>query len=500
MGRFVDGTGSTLGNAFQISDGERADAQELRPDVTYDSQRDQFFVVWDSNDIDDVRGDGRVIRGAVVTPDGSVTPSILVTGEGATFFAATTAYGSTHDAHLVAYQDFFGQIHARRVEAGSLEVGDPEDIIVDGFKFTEEPDAAFDAAAGRWLVVWSGGFFGDNTRGEPDTSREVYGRSLDGNLDGSETERISHDNESGIDEAREPAVSPDTAGGGFLVVYSGAVPILSELPNGQLREARQKVLIIPEVFSRRVNGDGTVSGDAHQVSGTENADVRFDGAFEPDVWHDPNADQFLVSWTEITNVAVARGKDEFFESEVFGAKVDNGGVPIEDEQQISNHRPDGGMQFDGDRPAVTYDRNKCDYVVSWTGEEFEADEKENDQKQEIWDRAYDAPPCPTATTVAASARPPVRCASVRNFPIHLVTRRGREYEFVLVKVNGQPVQVKYGSRVEALVNLIGLPTGRFSVEIQARLKDGRTLNGVRRYFTCTKKLPPSNGLEREDAL
>jgi hypothetical protein len=141
--------------------------------------------------------------------------------------------------------------------------------------------------------------------------------------------------------------------------------------------------------------------------------------------------------------------------------------------------------------------------VSWSGEESEdTTDKEDDTKKEIWNRPYDAPACPAAATsqTAASVRAPVRCASVRNFPIHLVTRRNREYELVLVKVNGRPVQVRYGDRIEAQVNLVGLPIGRFSVEIEARLEDGRTLNGVRRYFTCTKRLPPSNNLEREDAL
>jgi hypothetical protein len=60
--------------------------------------------------------------------------------------------------------------------------------------------------------------------------------------------------------------------------------------------------------------------------------------------------------------------------------------------------------------------------------------------------------------------------------------------------------VQYGDRIRAQVNLVGLPVGRFSVQIEATLSDGRKMTGIRRYFTCTKKLPPSNGLERDDAL
>src|SRR3712207_7308981 len=51
-------------------------------------------------------------------------------------------------------------------------------------------------------------------------------------------------------------------------------------------------------------------------------------------------------------------------------------------------RSEENRQFDGELPAVTYDRSTCDYVVSWTGEELG---NGSGEKQEIWDRAYDAP-------------------------------------------------------------------------------------------------------------
>ena len=47
------------------------------------------------------------------------------------------------------------------------------------------------------------------------------------------------------------------------------------------------------------------------------------------------------------------------------------------------------------------------------------------------------------------------------------------------------MKVTYGDRVRAQVNLMGLPRGRFSVDIEARLKNGDTMKGARRYFTCT---------------
>ena len=58
------------------------------------------------------------------------------------------------------------------------------------------------------------------------------------------------------------------------------------------------------------------------------------------------------------------------------------------------------------------------------------------EKKEIWDRAYDAPPCPAGVAEQARECEPatageVRAGAARNFPIRLVRRAGREYELVL---------------------------------------------------------------------
>jgi hypothetical protein len=509
MGRFVNGASAVQGNAFQISDSEQERGRETRPDVAYDSSRNRFFVVWESTDFPDDRGSPEVIRAATVSQQAAVTPSILLTPDDRGLHDPATAYSPAGDDFLVSWNTDDGFVQIREVDAGSLALKgtEPQDITSEFNIYNNRDDTmsdvAWDAAAGRWLVVWAAQQFikcekcGPFRGADFDPTSEIYARSFDGNLGGSDLLRVPpvldfpEDFQHGT---REPAVAADEKGGGFLVVYAGGPAFNST--RGFFDDRRS------EIFARRVNADATHGGDELQVS-DPNADDEENprGSRRPDVWHDPNADQFLVTWgQDIAPVEEDPSRqDRVLQYEIFGKKVDGTGKGLEKDTQISNHNPNAENvnEFDGDLPAVTYDRTTCDYVVSWTGEEV-ADS--SDEKEEIWNRPYDAPACPAVTQTAAQSRAPVLCASVRNFPIHLVTRRGRDYEVVLVKVNGKPVQVQYGDRIRAQVNLIGLPIGRFSVEIEATLASGQKMTGVRRYYTCTKRLPPSNGLEREDAL
>lgn len=79
------------------------------------------------------------------------------------------------------------------------------------------------------------------------------------------------------------------------------------------------------------------------------------------------------------------------------------------------------------------------------------------------------------------------CASRRSFSIRLRERKGQEIESAVVRVNGKKVATRRGKRLTAPVNLKGLPSGKFTVEITAKLKNGKTKKGKRTYNTCAKK-------------
>ena len=103
--------------------------------------------------------------------------------------------------------------------------------------------------------------------------------------------------------------------------------------------------------------------------------------------------------------------------------------------------------------------------------------------------------------------PPVQvvteCRSLRRFTIRLRERRARAVRSAQVRVNGRRVAVmrrRSDHRLVAVVDLRGLPRGKYRVVITARLRDGRSARWVRSYRTCRDRLPPSNRLDHPRAL
>ena len=80
------------------------------------------------------------------------------------------------------------------------------------------------------------------------------------------------------------------------------------------------------------------------------------------------------------------------------------------------------------------------------------------------------------------------CTSRRTFKIKL-RNRGQKVVKATVIVNGKRVKVLRGKRLTSRVDLRGLPKGRFSVRIKLELANGKTLSGVRRYYTCRPGRP-----------
>lgn len=80
-----------------------------------------------------------------------------------------------------------------------------------------------------------------------------------------------------------------------------------------------------------------------------------------------------------------------------------------------------------------------------------------------------------------------RCLSRRSFGIRLRAPRGEVLVEGRVFVNGKRVRVVRGSRLRSMVNLKGLPKGRYVVKITVTTKSGKRYSGTRRYRTCTPK-------------
>jgi hypothetical protein len=80
------------------------------------------------------------------------------------------------------------------------------------------------------------------------------------------------------------------------------------------------------------------------------------------------------------------------------------------------------------------------------------------------------------------------CASRRRFPIRLIEPPGDALESARITLNGKPLRVfRRAGRLRSVVDLRGLPRGRYAVKIVAETVRGQTIKGKRRYRTCGKK-------------
>lgn len=109
----------------------------------------------------------------------------------------------------------------------------------------------------------------------------------------------------------------------------------------------------------------------------------------------------------------------------------------------------------------------------------------------------EAPPTAPAAqgTPGAAGHPTFKeCLSQRNFIIRLREAGRVHLKSADVKVNGKAVEVVPRKidgrrRLTARVDLRGLPTGQYTVDITAKTSKGGTLHGQRLYRTCSKRVP-----------
>jgi Tol biopolymer transport system component len=96
---------------------------------------------------------------------------------------------------------------------------------------------------------------------------------------------------------------------------------------------------------------------------------------------------------------------------------------------------------------------------------------------------------PPAKVAAAFGLPSAhRCLSRRRFTIHLKRPAGVTIASARITVHARTTKArKVAGRFQVLVDLRGLPKGRFKVLIVVKTRSGLTLRGARRYRTCTSR-------------
>lgn len=101
-------------------------------------------------------------------------------------------------------------------------------------------------------------------------------------------------------------------------------------------------------------------------------------------------------------------------------------------------------------------------------------------------------PLPTTQpkiTQIVSGLPPAKkgCSSRRRFPIRLKEPPGDALKSATITLGKKKLPVtESGGRLRSVVDLRGLPRGRYTLKIVARTHRGRTISGSRRYRTCGK--------------
>ena len=96
---------------------------------------------------------------------------------------------------------------------------------------------------------------------------------------------------------------------------------------------------------------------------------------------------------------------------------------------------------------------------------------------------------PRLSDIVTLPRQTGRCASRRRFAIRLREPVGDALESARITLNGRRLRVtrNAANRLGTVVDLRGLPRGRYRVAIVAETVRGRTIRGSRRYRTCGKR-------------
>lgn len=96
---------------------------------------------------------------------------------------------------------------------------------------------------------------------------------------------------------------------------------------------------------------------------------------------------------------------------------------------------------------------------------------------------------PKLSDIVTLPRQTGRCASRRRFAIRLREPPGDALESARVTLNRRSLRVRRNAanRLTTVVDLRGLPRGRYRVAIVAETVRGRTIRGSRRYRTCGKR-------------
>jgi RTX calcium-binding nonapeptide repeat (4 copies)/Putative metal-binding motif len=222
--------------------------------------------------------------------------------------------------------------------------------------YADDPQAAYNAQGDQYLVVWQAQeAAGGNT--------EIFGRLVNGAGDPVGAEfQISSMGPVGTPQlfSWQAAVAYNAQANEYLVTWVG-------------RDTGD----VYEIFGQRLTAAGAETGtDDFRIS-TMGPDSNFQ-VLQGSIAYNAQANEYLVAWSGEDNT----GGPGPFEHEVYAQRLTAAGAETgTNDVRISSMGPDGNTNFEGTFPAVAYNSQANEYLVTWDGNESAGP---NDREYEIY--------------------------------------------------------------------------------------------------------------------
>ncbi len=343
----------SFGLFLQISDmGPDNDSQfgAEHPAVAYDTNHQQFLVVWRGSD--DSPGEYH-IHGQLLTASGLPVGGPFQISDVDDTSYPSLAYNELDDEFLVVWLEG-GAVQGQRLDAATGARLGAITVGVTGGVIGNTA-LAFNPQAHEYLVVWSGLVdFGSG----PEV--EILGQRLvaaTGAPAGADDFRISDMGADGDLEfqATNPAVAFNPVDNQYLVVWQGDDNI-APLVNNEL-----------EIFGQLLDVAGAAVGlNDFRISDVGGSRESLFDAFEPAVAYDPTQELFVVVWYADDNV----GGQVDGELEILGQTLDRSGVAQgPNDFRLSDAGGIGDPARDANRPAVAAGGKTGKLLVVWAADD-----------------------------------------------------------------------------------------------------------------------------------
>jgi hypothetical protein len=373
--------GGVLTNDFRISDvgGTGSAASNARnPDVAYNSNYHQYFVVWSADDpVDGVVDNEFEIWGQVLDADGGglFTNDFRISfngGSGDPVYDAenpAVVYNPSRDEYLVVWEgdsnaggmvDNEYEIWAQRLYSTGILVGSNIRMSDMGARATRTSTPSSPTCVQqprlRVLIVWYGD---DNVRWPGERVRDLRQRTDEDLGAGANDARVSDMGGTGdlVYDASHPSVAYNPRRNEYVVVWQGDDNVGGLVDNEF------------EVFSQRMDADmGGLGANDFRLSDVGGVgDPNYNVAWGPEIAYNPPIDRYMVVWGGEDNVGgMIDGEWEIFAQMVNGDVSD--GIGPNDER-ISDAGGIGEVTFTTYSPVVAANPQNGQFLVAWDGDD-----------------------------------------------------------------------------------------------------------------------------------